>query len=348
MATDGTKQEEEGITNLTVYMNEILEESEPEKSEIEKARDEGTKYMETTLLKDDLENTVYIPGGFHVSEDSATKVEGGIVIEDDYGNQFVWIPTGEYKVSTILSPTGTLTNELTTRQWGTTKDIVKEPTLIAKDEVAEGNQGAYYYGEGDNRSCTIIDGVNSINVFLSSAKPVNEGGKGGFYIGRYEQGTGNVCKAGIDAYVDVTRDEARSQAEAMYSGRSDIKVKSQLISSYAWDTVLNYICQTNVGEGKGYALATTTSQDRANIGTGNKTQTGGYLEDCYSNIYDFLGNCREWTTEYSSASDSYSVYTCVGEGGLFCDNGFCAALRSYAATSYSSSNDSFRLQLVLE
>ena len=33
-----------------------------------------------------------IPGGFHIAEDSATKVEDGIVIEDDIGNQFVWIP----------------------------------------------------------------------------------------------------------------------------------------------------------------------------------------------------------------------------------------------------------------
>ena len=76
-------------------------------------------------------------------------------------------------------------------------------------------------------------------------------------------------------------------------------VTSDLISSYAWDTTLNFICQTSE---KGYALATTTNRKDANIATNSKTKTGEYPADKYSNICDFLGNCYEWTTEYSSVS----------------------------------------------
>ena len=143
-------------------------------------------------------------------------------------------------------------------------------------------------------------------------------------------------QANKQAYVYVTRDQAKEQAEAMYAESS--YVTSELISSYAWDTALNFICQN--GE-HGYQLATTTSPDRANIGTNNKTPTGGYATDCYSNIYDFLGNCWEWTTEYSS--DSSSPY--VLRGGGYLNNSNYAALRNRTSTSSSLTNLSFRLQL---
>ena len=49
-------------------------------------------FENNTPIKDDLGNEVMIPAGFKVSQDSATLVEDGIVIEDSDGNQFVWIP----------------------------------------------------------------------------------------------------------------------------------------------------------------------------------------------------------------------------------------------------------------
>ena len=357
MAANSTQYETQSMANLTAYLNTVMgEDAEIDPPDptlpttVEEAKENETKYTDTTPITDDLGNTVYIPGGFHVDKESeGTLVEDGIVIEDDDGNQFVWIPTGAYNVTEEKDSDGTkdgkMTNELTRRQWATTANTVQEPTPISEDEVASGSSGAYYYGEGDSRSCTISGETNSIDAFLASAKPVSEGGHGGFYIGRYEQGTGNVCKTGVDAYVDVTRDEAKVQAEAMYSGNSEdseIKATSQLISSYAWDTALNFICQTNT---EGYVLATTTDDQYGNIGTKNKTQTGGYPADCYSNIYDLLGNCFEWTTEYSSTADSSDSYPCVGRSGdSFYSNGY-AAHRGVNTTDHSGSSNSFRLQL---
>ena len=189
----------------------------------------------------------------------------------------------------------------------------------------------YWYGEGDSRSIA----YNQIGAFKTSAT-----NKGGYYIGRYEQGTGNVCKAGVEPYVKVTRDTAKSQAEAMYGGNS--YVTSQLISSYAWDTALNFICQTN---SEGYTLATTTDDAYANIGTSNKTQTGAYTEDNYSNIHDLLGNCREWTTEYSRGNGTPCVYV----GGHYITRGSCAASRNGdLSTSDSLAYISFRSQMYVE
>ena len=106
-----TKYTEESLSNVTAYLNSVLNGSNigdgdlPEQTAttVAEARENGIQYLDTTPIKDDLENTVYIPGGFHIAKDSGTKVEEGIVIEDEDGNQFVWIPTGEYKATDITS-----------------------------------------------------------------------------------------------------------------------------------------------------------------------------------------------------------------------------------------------------
>ena len=327
-------EEQQGLNSLMSEFTNIMAEDQtppkiPETTQEAKPNpdEDGPEFENTTTITDDLDNPVTIPGGFHLDKDSGTKVEEGIVIEDDSGNQFVWIPTGEYNVSTTINSTGKLTNELTRRTFTSTGS-----TPVNGDEVID----SYYYGEGNSRSVA----YGEIDAFLESAKPVSEGGHGGFYIGRYEQGTGNVCKAGVDAYVEVTRDEAKEQVEAMYSSNSEIKATSQLISSYAWDTALNFICQTNE---EGYKLATTTDKAYGNINTGTsgKEQTGEYPADCYSNIYDFLGNCREWTTEHTSSVPG----PCVCRGGGCSISVYYAADRTGSDMSISGTYISFRSQL---
>ena len=250
----------------------------------------------TTTIKDDLQNDVVIPGGFGVAEDSGTKVEEGIVIEDENGNQFVWIPTGEYNVSTSINSSGKLTNNLSRRTFTT-----GGATEVSGDSVRE----SYFYGEGNSSSVA----SGQIGAFKASAESVVKGGKGGFYIGRYEQGSENVCKAGVEPYTNITRDNAKMQAEAMCSSNNN--VESELISSYAWDTALNFICQTNVGSGEGYNLAVTTDKAYGGIDTRKKENTGAYEADNYSNIHDVLGNCREYTTEYRLSSNE----PCTIRGG---------------------------------
>ena len=319
MTENSARKEEEGIANLTAYMNEILEgskPSEPEKSEIEKAKEEGTKFDKNTELKDDLGNKVWIPGDFNVASDSGTKVEEGIVVEDVSGNQFVWIPVGKYKTSK-----GEKTNNLSRRTF--TETEAKE---VSGDSVID----SYYYGEGNSSSVA----SETIEAFKASATT-----KEGFYIGRYEQGEGNVIKKNVVPYGNITRDQANTQAKAMYNGNS--YVTSELISSYAWDTALNFICQTNE---EGYTLAITTDETYGNIETKSKTNTGMYTADKYSNICDMLGNCREWTTEYSN----YNDIACVIRGGNSDNSNGYAAYRMNSNTSYSAILYSFRTQLYIK
>ena len=336
MTENSARKEEEGIANLTAYMNEILEgskPSEPEKSEIEKAKEEGTKFDKNTELKDDIGNAIWIPGDFKVASDSGTKVEDGIVVEDASGNQFVWIPVGKYKTSK-----GEKTNNLSRRTF-----TEKEATEVSGDSAID----TYWHGEENSNSIA----KDTIEFFKISANS-----KGGFYIGRYEAGTEEertsheqeltipLVQKDKYPYANVTRDEANTQAKAMYNENS--YVTSELISSYAWDTALNFICQTN---SEGYTLATTNSSTYGNIGTNNRTNTGMYEKDKYSNICDLLGNCYEWTTEYSSGEYSADNYRpCVNRGGTYNFSNDGAEYRGSTSKDGNFNFVSFRLQIYIK
>ena len=342
---EATVNEQESLNNLADQIANLVngqvgggdtsEEPWIPPTTVEEAIAQDKIFEETKQIKDNYDNTVTVPKGFKVT-DEGTTVPDGIVIEDGAGNQFVWIPTGMYKVDASGT---TKTNDLTRRQWGRTANVEQAPTLITGDEktVGSGNQKVYF-GEGDTRSVA----HETIENFLNSAKPVSEGGNGGFYIGRYEQGKGNVCKAGVSAYVSITRDAAKAQAEAMHTNKKQYGVTSELISSYAWDTALNFICQNSE---HGYKLATTTESTYGNIGTSNKTVIGGTPVDCYSNIYDILGNCEEWTTEYSSFTVGSPAYPCVFRGGYYSDSGRYTGERYNTTKDGSADFISFRLSL---
>ena len=132
-------------------------------------------------------------------------------------------------------------------------------------------------------------------------------------------------------------------ARMMYTGE-DATVVSELVSSYAWDTALNFICQTNE---EGYLLATTKDSTYGNIETGidvsNRTNTGEYEADCYSNIYDMLGNCTEWTTEYCSGSNNN-----VLRGGTYQTGSLNTSERAEAYDTEAYEFFGFRVQLYVK
>ena len=327
--TDQATTEEQGKLNDVIdILDEILqdtgtegggsegggsEEDSGDASDVTKVSDaikNEEKCKDTTKVKDDLNNIIIIPGGFTIAKDSGTKVEDGIVIEDVNKNQFVWIPVGTYNVSNSEGNTITLTNNLSRRTFSEDKaiEVSGDEKIVLASTTGYGEY--HYYGEGAEASeedeyfdKTGID----INSFKASVAE-----RGGFYIGRYEAGTEtertsnnvSLTKPLVQndkySYVRISRDEAIEQANDMYN--ADDFVVSQLISSYAWDTALNFICQTNE---EGYTLAITNDSRYGNIATGVKQKTGQYkveneTSDVYSNIYDLLGNCTEWTTEFQA------------------------------------------------
>ena len=301
---------------------------------VKQAKENNMEFTKTTKLSDELKNVVTIPGGFHIAEDSGIVVEEGIVIEDEKGNQFVWVPVGEYNIEKGEK----LTNNLS-RRTATESSILVE---IEGDSVlATYGTSEMFYGEGNENSVV----KEQINTFKNSANKNK-----GFYIGRYEAGTevertshnDSLTKPVVQAhkfpYTYVTRDQAMIEAELMYSGND--YVVSELVSSYAYDTTLNFICQTSE---KGYDLSWTSSIEDGNIETGVGTKTGEYPADKYSNIYDYLGNCWEWTTEYCSKEGQPNVL----RGGGYSSYSWPDKRYSESASNYYN-NTSFRVLLYIK
>ena len=73
------------------------------------------QYFQTkTPIQDEKGNTIVVPEGFKLAEDSGDTVQQGIVIEDAFsedanvrGSQYVWIPVGKF-----IKDDGTESNEI--------------------------------------------------------------------------------------------------------------------------------------------------------------------------------------------------------------------------------------------
>ena len=328
---------------------------------IQSLKTKGTVFKDTTTLEDTYGNQVKIPKGFKIANDSATDVTGGIVIEDatytnTIGSQFVWIPVGTGENAIKKANNGTVDIKLsryTFAKDGTPTD--QGDNIINSDyqELATSNYG--------NATAKNIEG------FKTSANSNH-----GYYIGRYEAGvmdynssvstrnnneeanwtgyTGDniklVCKKDQQVWNYVTQNKASELSRDMY--KSEAKVTSDLINSYAWDTAIVFIqkCGTESNSSTySYTYGESSTSTSAPQTTGTNILKATSKVDKQCNIFDMAGNCYEWTTE----TDSYSRVRvpCVDRGGV-CYNDFdYTSDRSFGYTSSAGIYASFRPLLYL-
>ena len=294
---------------------------------VEEARNQNKPFENDTTITDSCTpaNSIRVPEGFKIAEDSATTVEDGIVIEDKDRNQFVWIPAKTGTGATINLSAG-----------GTAK-VIYERTDFGKQS------GSY-----SNYSETIpSDEETSVNAW------------GGYYIGRFEAGDKESTEAktmraeGANQentitikkdqvpYNYITQANARTKAEGMDEAQQYATATTKLVSSYAWDTAISFIqiknsdYGTNSPEGNYYNSDSFTYTDIAGdkqtkdrnsstlIPTGQTTAV--------SNIYDMGGNLYEYTTESYSDED----FPYVSRGGYY-GNSYDSIPAGYRA--YSNGN----------
>ena len=255
---------------------------------------------------------VWIPEGFKVADDSASTVQGGVVVEDKDRNQFVWVPVAtiaDYK-RTAYSP-----------------NVATEETDTATNSIK-------------------INYSSSNSDYFTEAMPEDEKTSvetyKGFYIGRYEacdkesteahtlRSSNDVTKtvtikANQAPYNYVTRAQAKSLAEG-FKTQQGYKAKTKLVSSYAWDTTIAFLQNVNSDYGssseEGNYYDTTFSY--TDITGAKKTKasnsqvlvpTGQTTPVC--NIYDMGGNVYELTTESYSDTDRPCAERGGGYGGIF-------------------------------
>lgn len=242
----------------------------------------GDGESKITYVKTTDESEIPVPEGFKYVEGT---VSTGAVIEDENGNQYVWVPTDE----TLFARRNFDTSSPTT----TEGNAVNE-TTVSKTEFFETTESNSEY-------------IESVNKYK------------GFYIGRYEASENpddseKACsKKGVLPWTEIVYDKIRRVAKNTYADNSS--VMSDISSSYTWDTLCEWLSKS------GYDIYNSTSYGNyANNteGTRQKSQTGRNTKWVTNNIYDLAGNVWEITTE--EWGDIYEQNH-SGRGGGFHNDG---------------------------
>ena len=297
------------------------------------------EYMQTNTKVTYSDGDVWIPEGFKIAKDSASTVQGGVVIEDKDLNQFVWVP-----VATLADY----------KRTAYSRQVATEETDTATNSIK-------------------INYNSSNSSYFTEALPEDEKASveryKGFYIGRYEAGDKEnteakklrssndvtktvTIKANQAPYNNVTRTQAISLAEG-FATKQGYKAKTKLVSSYAWDTTIEFLQKVNSDYGNrsaegnysdttfSYTDITGASQTKAS-NSQVLVPTGQTTPVC--NIYDMGGNVWEWTTE----SYSYTGFPYARRGGYYLFNvaSYPAGYRYYYSDN-ASADFGFRLTLFM-
>ena len=263
---------------------------------------------------------VWIPEGFKIAKGSASTVQGGVVIEDKDGNQFVWVPVA------------TLADYKRTWYTGDGSFSSYSEALPEDEKTSVERYKGFYIGryEAGDKESTKSKTLRSSNDLTKTV----------------------TIKANQAPYNYVTRTQAVSLAEG-FATKQGYKAKTKLVSSYAWDTTIAFLQKVNSDYGSSseegnykdttfsYTDITGASQTKAS-NSQVLVPTGQTTPVC--NIYDMGGNVWEWTTE--SCSDTSSPY--ARRGGYY--DSFFATYPAGFRDGYSDrANDiiGFRLTLFM-
>ena len=320
----------------------------------------GEKFDNTTQVEDASGDTVWIPGGFEIAEDSANDADDGIVITDGT-NEFVWIPVGDDDLAEMYNTTAgntKLTGVTTTTSIysklrvrsgdsytpGAPNTInIREPDVLSKyDTDSQYYQRILGYGSTKAMADAMVAEYKA--TYDSIVK------YDGFYIGRYEL-TGTVSKPTVKKGQTVLSSQNwYNLKQACTNVVNTDYAQTTMIYGNQWDEVMDWLVDT--GEKTDSEVNTNSaSWGNYNDSTGNAATGAGTIRPAgYSeywkanNIYDLAGNCMEFTQE------AYYTSSRVRRGGSYGYSGSSspASDRSNDYPSNSLSGNSSRPALYIK
>ncbi len=299
--------------------NGILTKAQTAKTETEKASEEEqiqlaamNAAMNTEKYEYEVKDgTVPIPAGF-----APTQIEGentiaeGVVVVDENGNEFVWIPVTD-KYERILSMVSEVEQYITDEtDYLPDGIVINDEKEVEKEKEIVENAGGFYIGryetgaEGGNLQEDEKDGETTVYSWTENTKL--------------------VCKKGATVYNWIDQKDAKMKSKTFINNND---VKSGLITGIQWDAVMAFVNNKKDGNGKVFNI--TKADETRHI---KKTTTSGQNEsDRVCNIYDLEGNYYEYTAERlinSAEQDDMAYY----RGGNHWNN-FSALTRGNRSSS---------------
>ena len=257
-----------GTVNGTAYTKEVSVEVNQFKDTYE--------YMDKNTEVTYPDGKVWVPEGFRIADDSSDNIQGGVVIEDKDGNQFVWVP-----VDTIDNYKRTCYRNNSLYRYEQCSEDLPEDEKTSVERYKGFYIGRYEAGDKENTEAKTLRSSNDVTKTVT-------------------------IKKGQAPYNYVTPEEAISLAEGFAKQQKySENIKTKLVSSYAWDTTISFIQKTvndyasNSPQGNymntRFEYIDITGESKSTWGIGILIPTGLTTSVC--NIYDMGGNVEEWTTE---------------------------------------------------
>ena len=310
-AQDARNQTVEGQVNTEKAVNALTDEMEDLISENENSGNGGNSGGSQTTVEN-----VVIPEGYYYVGGTKAK---GIVISDNVadkeldkgkenvrrdlaGNQWVWVPvetpsslyttvdagqalSGSTGVKTTKYTNSAIISGITRGLPGSTSyrepDIVTNSTFGDTDERAKTAGFSSLANMAENMKSDYEEMIASLEKYK------------GFYIGRYEL-TANGEKTGA-TQTNVNWYTLYKNCTTLASGS---KVKTRMIWGLQWDATCNWL------DSSGYSITDSSTwgnySNNTADGHGSKKNTGYSESWKANNIYDFAGNCWEFTQEANS------------------------------------------------
>ena len=258
--------------------------------------------------------TAMIPKGFKIIADENGKksIDAGLVIQDEVGNEYVWVPVEDGILDRTEwsnnEPTGTISSDYTETL---PDDLVNSITI---------NKGFYIgrYEAGRSTETTSSDTISEI-----------------------------LTKKGEYPYFGVTYDDATNEVKKMYTDKTKYGVEATLQYGAMWDETLkfvkdethsvtnsgtwgNYWDQTFTFDGGSYLTSWSEKLSNNNKSSVGLLTTGATERNKAKNIYDLAGNTMEWTKE------KYNETECVFRGGWYIAANVCKAAAKFDGHEHKS------------
>ena len=271
-------------------------------------------------------NTEKAKWAFDSTNNKVTDVDEGLVIMDEKGNQFVWVPVRDIKDMVMCA---------NNNKAGHTCNIVFDGTNISCTATGNSNEivGKLYATEVGEKfknnldttpytytkdsglrepdavtsfdgSYTVDDRATQLSKFKEMAISVAK--NGGFYVGRYES---SLINGTTRVVAGASSMSAKADSANMWYGlyakqnsyASENGVSSSVVSNMIWgsqyDAIMNWI-----GDPATSTIGSNRNTDR---------RTGSKPTDKLNNIFDLYGLRLEWTME------AYGTNSRVDRGGYY-------------------------------
>ena len=272
LTVTATTEDAQGIESITLPDGNILNTTKTEYTVTKngdyefkvlgKNGQETIEKMTVTNIQELSQIQPYLPVGFSHVEGDATD---GYVIQDQSGNQFVWVPV--------------LNNELTRNHLNAT-DFKENDILTSEFVNSVTKNNGFYIGRYE--SGVVWNKEQVLEQYENpETKKVEER--------LVEKDVGTVTiKQGQVPWTNINYTDAYQVSKNMKDVYGYQNVTTALINSFAWDTTMKWIDKTN----RNFSTATQNGNYSDTL-----AYTGTTPKDVANRIFDLSGNVREWSTE---------------------------------------------------